>query len=151
MRLRFAAPWPLALVATGCIIQAPPASQPTPTVQPTPVPLASPSRSPSPAPTPRPSPSWDPSKQRPVMVSGRSDLALEGPYLLLAGERTFRCFYEGRAPIAVWLIRADGKTDAELFNRDGAFSDQTTHTITSTQNFHVQVTGANGPWRIEIQ
>ncbi|MFN3430931.1 MAG: hypothetical protein ACK46X_13375 [Candidatus Sericytochromatia bacterium] len=150
MRLRFALLPPVLAMTLGCIIQAPSTPRPAPSGMVPAPPMASASPSPSPSPTVRPSTSWDPNRQRPIRVGGRSDLALEGPYTLVAGERTFRCFYEGRAPLTVWLIRQDGQTDAELFDREGPFSDTTRHTVTVTQGYHVQVTGANGPWRIEI-
>lgn len=149
MHLRFAPLLPALALAAGCVIQAPATPKPTP-AEVVPAPTASVTRSPSPSPTARPSPSWDPNRQRPIRVSGRADLALEGPYTLVAGERTFRCYYEGRTPLSVWLIRQDGRKDAELFNREGPFSDTTVHTVATTQGYHLQVTGANGPWRIEI-
>lgn len=118
--------------------------------------MASPVRSPSPAPsplkaTPRPSPSIDPTYQRLRTFEGTSGTALEGPFNLVAGEREFRCFYEGRSAITVSLIRQDGETDAQLFNRPGPFSDTVRHTLAEPGAFRLHVTGAGGPWRLEVR
>jgi hypothetical protein len=138
---------PLALA--GCPQAAGP-SAPTPT----PAPVASPVRSPSPSPlkaSPRPSPSIDPTYQRLRTFAGTSGMALEGPFDLVAGDREFRCFYEGRSAITVSLIRQDGETDAQLFNRTGPFSDTVRHTLAEPGAFRLHVTGASGPWRLEVR
>jgi hypothetical protein len=137
------------LALAGCPQAAlPPA--PTPTA----APMASPVRSPSPSSlraTPRPSPSIDPTYQRLRTFEGTSGTALEGPFDLVAGEREFRCFYEGRSAITISLIRQDGETDAQLFNRTGPFSDTVRHTLTEPGAFRLHVTGAGGPWRLEVR
>lgn len=134
----------------GCP-QTPLPPAPTPTAAP---PVASPARSPSPSPlkaTPRPSPSIDPTHQRLRTFEGSASTALEGPFNLVAGEREFRCFYEGRSAVTVSLIRQDGETDAQLFNRSGPFSDTVRHTLAEPGAFRLHVTGAGGPWRIEVR
>lgn len=133
-----------------------PHTAPTPAPSPSSAPVAGPGRSPSPTatparPSPRPSPSRDPAVQRQLNFSGTTAFALEGPFTLVAGEREFRCFYEGRSQLTVNLIRQDGTTDAQLFVRGGPFSDAARHTVAATHPYSLHITGAGGPWRIEVR
>lgn len=142
----------VAAAVAGCPRPAPPQA-PAPASA-APSPLASVSRSPSPSPprpSPRPSPSLDPTVQRQLFFKGTSPFALEGPFRLVAGERTFRCYYDGRGALNVILYRGDGQADTELFNRVGPFSDAATYTVKEPGAFRLQVTGASGPWRIEVR
>jgi hypothetical protein len=144
----------LLLLASTVALAGCPQTPLPPAPTPAAAPMASPARSPSPSPlkaTPRPSPSTDPTHQRLRTFEGTASTALEGPFDLVAGEREFRCFYEGRSAVTISLIRQDGETDAQLFNRSGPFSDTVRHTLGEPGAFRLHVTGAGGPWRIEVR
>lgn len=134
--------------AAGCPAPTAPRASATPAE----APAASPSVRPSPSPaSPRPSPSRDPNAQKRLVFSGTSNLAMEGPFRLVAGDRVFRCTYDGHAALSVYLIRHDGQKDAQLFNREGPFFDAAHHAVSESADFYVQVAGADGPWRLEIE
>lgn len=151
MRARFLLMSCLALAwagAAGC----PAPTAPKISESPAELPAASPSVRASPSPvSPKPSPSRDPNTQKRFVFTGTSNLAMEGPCRLVAGDRLFRCTYDGHAALSVYLIRRDGQKDAQLFNREGPFVDAVHHTVSESADFYLQVAGADGPWRIEIE
>jgi hypothetical protein len=147
-RYRIASMAIAATLAAGC--PAPQAPQPT-AAPVTGLPAPAPSRSPSPSPTVRPSPSLNPSVQRRITVRGKGDFAVEGPFTLLAGERTVHCTYEGKTPITVVLIRADGNAETTLFAQAGPIAERVTHQVPQMGTYHLHVTGANGVWLVEIE
>jgi hypothetical protein len=74
-----------------------------------------------------------------------------GPFRLVAGDRTFRCSFDGRGTLSVFLIRHDGQKDAQLFNHQGAFSDAAHFTVAASDDFYMQIAGADGPWMLEVE
>jgi hypothetical protein len=88
--------------------------------------------------------------QRPYSFGGKRELAVVGPFRLVAGDRQFHCTFEGRGTITVYLIRNDGEKDAELFNRTGTFSETVQHAVATSADYYLQVSGADGAWRIDV-
>jgi hypothetical protein len=136
---------------SGCPATPGPAPTPTPVANRSPIASPSPSASPTAAPTPRPSASWDPNVQRRLSFQSAKSTAVVGPFRLVAGDRLFRCVYEGKGAMSVYLIRHDASDEAQLFNKGGPFSDSAHHTVTTSADYDFQITGADGHWRLDVE